>query len=176
MKKKVNKGGSCVRYEPMDLKLLNEDPNFMDALRNVECLQFCQKLQGFHAQISKDFKVNFTRTTLKVEFLNFTISPDTISQATEIPREGEEWLKATKFKTQSYDEFFKPEHIGADMASGIPRSYMKENYSKLFFVIQKYFNFEGIFHMVYLYHFRLLLHFTGKQSFHLPLFLFRSLR
>lgn len=175
MKKKVNKGGSCVRHEPMDLKLLNEDPSFVEAFSNVRCLQFCQKLQGFHAQISKDFVVKFTATASKVGVLNFTVSPDTIYQATEIPREGEEWFKAIKFKMQSCDEFVKPKHIGADMASRIPRSYMKENYSKLLFVIQKYFTCEGRFHMVYMYHFRLLLHFTGKQSFDLPFYLFRSL-
>ena len=52
---------------------------------------------------------------------------------------------------------------------------MKDNYSKFFFVIQKYFNYEGRFHMACLYHFRLLLHFTGKQSLDLPFFLFWSL-
>ena len=146
MNKKLNKGCSCVRYEPMDLKLLNEDPSFVEALNNFRCLKFCQKLQGFHAQISKDFLVNFTCTNSKVGVLNFTLSPETISQATKIPREGEEWFKATKFKMQSCDEFVKLEHIGADMESGIPRSYMKENYSKLLFVIQYYFTYEGRFH------------------------------
>ena len=119
MKKKVKKRGSCVRYEPMNLKLLNEDHSFMDAFRNFGCLQFCQKIQGFHAQISKDFVVNFTCTTSKERVLNFTVSPNTISQATEIPKEGEEWLKAIKLKMWSREQFLKPEHIAADMASGI---------------------------------------------------------
>ena len=119
--------------------------------------------------------MNFKGITSKVGVLNFMVSTHTISQATEIPRGGEEWFKATKFKMQSCEEFVKPEHIGADTASGIPRSYMKENYSKLLFVVQKYFACEGRFHMVYLYHFRLLLHFTGKQPLDLPFFLFRSL-
>ena len=86
MKKNVNKGGSCVRYEPMGLNILNEDPSFMDAFRNVGCLQFCQKIRGFHAHISKYFVTNFIGIASKVGILNFTVSPDTISQATKIPR------------------------------------------------------------------------------------------
>jgi len=51
MKKKTNKGGLCVRYEPMDLKLLNEDPSFEEAFNSVGCMRFYQKLQGFHAHV-----------------------------------------------------------------------------------------------------------------------------
>ena len=42
-------------------------------------------------------------------------------------------------------------------------------------VIQNYFTCEGIFHMMYQYHFKFLLHFIGKQLLDLPFFLFRSL-
>jgi hypothetical protein len=42
-------------------------------------------------------------------------------------------------------------------------------------VIQRYFTCEGIFNMVYQYHIRLLMHFTGKQSLNLPFYLLRSL-
>ena len=49
MKNKTNKGGSCVIYEPMDLKLLNEDPDFAEAFRNVGCMKIVQKIKYFHA-------------------------------------------------------------------------------------------------------------------------------
>ena len=81
-KKKENKGGYYVRYEPMDLKLLNEDPSAMEAFMKVCFLQFCQKIQGFHVHVSKDFATNFTGTTSKVGVLNLTLSPHAISQAT----------------------------------------------------------------------------------------------
>lgn len=140
MNKKKNKGGSYVRYETMDLKLLNEDPNFAEAFNNIGCLKLCQKIQGFHAHVSRDFAVNFIGTCSNMGVISFTVLPETISQAIEILREGEEWFKATKFKMQNCDEFIKIEHIGVDMASRIPRSFMKENYSKLLFLIQKYFS------------------------------------
>ena len=52
---------------------------------------------------------------------------------------------------------------------------MKDNYSKKFLIIQKYFTCEGRYHKVYSYHFKLLLHFTGKISLDLPFYLHRSL-
>ena len=135
MHKNTNKGGSVVSYEPMDLKLVNEDPSFAAAFTSAGSMIFFQKLQGYHAQFSKDFAVNFVGTASKVGVLSFVVSPKTISQATKIPRTGEEWFKATKFKLHNCYEFLKLEHIRVDMTSGIPRSFLKENYSKLLLVI-----------------------------------------
>ena len=99
-RKKMKKGGHCHRYEPMDLKLLNEDPTSMEVFRRICCLQFCQRLQGFHAQVSKDFATNFIGTTSKVGILNLTVTPERISLATGIHGGGEECFKGTKFTMQ----------------------------------------------------------------------------
>ena len=72
--KKTNKGGSVVRYEPVDLKLVMEDPSFAEAFTNARCMRFCQKLQGYHAQVSKDSAVNFVGNASKVGILSFTAS------------------------------------------------------------------------------------------------------
>ena len=108
--------------------------------------------------------MNFVGYASKVGILSFTVSLETISQATEIPRSGEEWFKATKFKLKNIDDFLKQENVGVDITLGIPRSCLKENYLKLLLVIHKYFTCEGIFHMIYQYHFRLILHFKVKKS------------
>jgi len=42
-------------------------------------------------------------------------------------------------------------------------------------VIQRYFTCEGRFNLIYQYHIRLLLHFTGKDDMNLPFYLFRSI-
>ena len=76
---------------------------------------------------------------------------------------------------QDWKEFIKSEHSEIDLTNAIPRSFMKDNYSKLLMIIQKYFTSEGRFHMVYSYHLRLLLHFLGKSSLDLPFYLYRSL-
>lgn len=44
------------------MKPLEEDPIFAQSFAKVGCLRFCQKLQGFHAQITMEFTLNFTGT------------------------------------------------------------------------------------------------------------------
>ena len=112
---------------------------------------------------------------MNVGILHVPISPDSISQATGIPRTGEEWFKATKFDLKICDDYLKTGHVGINMTIGIPRTCLKYNYSNLLIVIQKYFTCEGRFHTIYMYHFKLLIHFTGKKMIDIPFYLFRNL-
>ena len=62
-----------------------------------------------------------------------------------------------------------------DLNNEIPRSCIKDTYAKLLLNIQRYFTYEGRYHKVYTYHFKLLLHFTGMISLDFPFYLHRSL-
>ena len=106
-RKKTNKGGHCHRYEPMDMNFLNEYSTSMEVFRRTGCLQFRQRLQGFHLQVSKDFSNSFIGTTSKVGILNLIVTPESISTATGIPRGEEQWFKGIKFTMQDYKEFIK---------------------------------------------------------------------
>ena len=136
-KKKTNKGGHCLGYEPMDMNFLNEDPTALEVFRRTRCLQFCQRLQGCHVQVSKEFAIGFNGTTSKVGMLNLTVTLETIVSATGIPIGGEQWFKGFKFTMQDCKEFIKPEHSEIDLTNAIPRSYMKDNFSKPLLIIQK---------------------------------------
>lgn len=173
--RKKNKGGLPFRNEPVNPKLIMEDLSFMEAFTKVGCMQFFQRLQGHHIQVSQDFAPNFKGTYTKVGILHFPVSPNRISQATRIPRTGEECFKAMNFNLKICDDLLKPENVGINMIIGIPRTFLKGNYSKLLMVIHKYFTCEGRFHTKYLYHFKLLLHFIGKQLMDIPFYIFRSL-
>jgi hypothetical protein len=70
----------------------------------------------------------------------------------------------------------KPEHQGANLVKGIPRNWILEAYDKLLLIIQIFFTCEGRYSRVLQYHFKLLLHFTGKREIDLPYFLFMSLQ
>ena len=72
-------------------------------------------------------------------------------------------------------EFMKPEYVDMDINNAIPRSYIKDTYAKMLFNIKRYFTCEGRYHKVYTYHFKLLLHFTGRISLDFPFYLHRSL-
>lgn len=71
--------------------------------------------------------------------------------------------------------FSKQEFMDTDLNKVVPRSYVKDTFSSLLYNIQRYFTFEGRYHKVYTYHFKLLLHFTGIISLDLPFFLFQIL-
>ena len=145
---KTNKGGHCHRYEPMDMNLLNEDSTALEVFIRTGYLQLFQRRQGCHLQVSNEFSKSFTGTASKVGILNLTVTLDNISAATGIPRGGEQWFKGIKFTMQDGREFIKPEHSEIDLTNSIPKSLMKDNYSKLLMNIQKYFTCEGRFHMV----------------------------
>lgn len=107
--------------------------------------------------------------------LNLIVTPETIAATIGIPRGGEQWFKGFKFTMQECKEFINLEHNDIDLTNSIPRSYMKYNFSKLLLIIHKYFTYEGRYHKVYSYHFRLLLHFVGERSLDLNFYLYRSL-
>ena len=69
----------------------------------------------------------------------------------------------------------KLEHTEMDLTNVVPRSCIKDNYSKFLLIIQKYLTYEVRYHKVYSYHFKFLLHFTGNISLELPFYLHRSL-
>ena len=79
-KRKTKKGGHCLRYEPSDM--INEDPTASEVFRRTGCLQFYQRLQRCHVQVSKEFALNFNGTTKKVGMMNLTITPETIATTT----------------------------------------------------------------------------------------------
>jgi hypothetical protein len=117
----------------------------------------------------------FNGTKTKVGMLEFDVSEHSISVATKIPNCGEKWFKAMSLNSSFSKEFLKPEYQEDNLSKGVPRSHMLECFDKMLRVIQRYFTCEGRFNMVYQYHIRLLLHFTGKEAMNLPFYLFRSI-
>jgi hypothetical protein len=100
-----------------------------------------------------------------------------IVEVTEIPRIGEQWFKAKKIEKEDWcQDMLRPEHRGVDLVRGVPRKWLIEDYDKLLFIIQRFFTCEGRYSWVLQYHFKLLLHFTGKKEIDLSFFLFKSLQ
>jgi hypothetical protein len=164
-----------VRTEPEGLDVTLRDEGVARAFRSAGCWRFCEKLKGGHAEVTKAFALNFTGLNSKVAMLEFPVSPEVISTVTEIPRGGQEWFKNFKFDMSPCKEFLKEPYVDEDLTKAVPRSYIKENYAMLLTCIQKYLTCEGRYNKVYSYHFKLLLHFTGKVSIDIPFYLFRSI-
>ena len=175
MERKEHRSGKCVRTEPEGLDVTLMDEEVAKAFRSASCWRFCEKLKGGHAEVTKAFALNFTGLNSKVAMLEFPVSPEVISTVKEIPRGGQEWFKNFKFDMGPCKEFLKAPYVDEDLTKAVPRSYLKENYAMLLTCIQKYLTCEGRYNKVYSYHFKLLLHFTGKSSIDIPFYLFRSI-
>jgi len=175
MEKKEHRSGKPLKTEPEGLDITLRDEGVKKAFKDAGCWNFCKKLRGGHAQVTKEFARNFTGLNSKVAMLEVQVSPEAISAVTEIPRGQEEWFKNFKFDMNPCKEFLKDDYVNKDLSRGVPRNYVKEHYALLLTCIQKYLTCEGRYNKVYSYHFKLLLHFTGKVSIDLPFYLFRSL-
>ena len=76
--KRNHRSGHCLRTEPGGLEALTRDKSVEEAFKKVGCWRFCEKLQGGHNQVTKEFAMNFTGSNTKVGFLNLPISPEVI--------------------------------------------------------------------------------------------------
>jgi hypothetical protein len=160
--KKVYKGGAIIRTGTQDLVLFEDEPTFRASFERVGCMIFCQKIQGFNQQVTKDFALHFDGTKTKVGDLEFVVTPQTISAATEIPCTGMEWFKGMKFYLTHCSSFLKLEFKEVGIKNGVPKNFLIDTYANFLVVIQKYFTYEGRFNLAFLYHFKLLMHFTRK--------------
>lgn len=173
--RKTNKGRDIVRFKPQGMALINSCPGYMDVFRREGCLRFCQQLQGHDVDITYKFVLNYDGTKSIVGDLIIPVTKQAISTTTGIPAEGERWFKGMTLDTNECGQFFKKEYQGIKLTTRAQRGYMMKDNDELLKVIQRYFTCEGRFNMVYLYHIRLLLHFTSKRALNLPYFLYKSI-
>lgn len=138
-------------------------------------MRFCENIQGYNLQLTKDFAKSFDGLEAKIGTLTFPVIEVTIKVAIEIPLHGEQWFKGMPLDIIHYRDFLKHEHIDKEYGAIVPKEYLLENYNNLLQAIQSYFTCEGKFGRVYQYHFILLMHLSGKIPLNFPFYLFRSL-
>lgn len=83
---KEHRSCRCLRSEPGGLDIILKNREVECAFKQVGCWNFCEKLQGGHAQITKEFTLNFTGLNSKVGVIELQISLEVICTVTEIPR------------------------------------------------------------------------------------------
>lgn len=91
-KKKTNKVGDIVRFEPRGMALINSNPNYMETFRKAGCLKFCQKLDGHHVDVAYMFVFNYNGNISKMGELVIPVTKQYIFVATGIPVEGEKMV------------------------------------------------------------------------------------
>ena len=85
VERKNHRLGMFLRIEPEGLEITLRNREVEHAFKQAGCWKFCKKLQGGHAQVTKEFSLNFTRLNSMVGMLELHVSPDINSTVTEIP-------------------------------------------------------------------------------------------
>lgn len=89
-KDKKHKGGVIVRFDRQGATVINVDPTIKVDFEKVGCMMFCENIQGYHLQLTKEFAKGFDGLQEKVGTLTFPVTDQSIVEATEIPLNAEE--------------------------------------------------------------------------------------
>jgi hypothetical protein len=99
------RSGSLYRFEPSDTSLIEQNPDHVNSFKRMGCWRYCQKLEGHHLEVSRDFLKNYSEGKTKVGPLEINLNVDMVIEATEIPRtrnfglKPRNWKKKTGVKT-----------------------------------------------------------------------------
>jgi len=166
------KSGQHVREEPTSLAQLQACPLAMDCFRRQTCYQYCEMISQtqHHRELVRLFVLNLQDGHVNLAGVDFTLSPDTISQATGIPNVGEEWSKHQILDKYYYEPYVKPAYI-RHLSAAFPFRYLKDEFAPLMKLIIRYFSCEGRFSRLYAYHVHLLMHFTWVRMMSISFFM-----
>jgi len=130
------RSGSLVRFEPSKTSIIEKNPNHVDSFKHMGCWRFCQKLKGHHLEISRDFVKNYKEGKTQVGPFEIPLTKELIVDITETPRTGEKWFKGRRLENDDWcQEMLKPEHKGASLVKGVPRSCLLEEFDKVLLII-----------------------------------------
>jgi len=90
--------------------------------------------------------------------------------ATGIPNIEEQWHKKKKVERHHYEPYIKNSCL-SQLTRAFPFIFLRDEYAPLMRLIMKYFSCEGRFSRLYVYHIRLLMHFTKVSMMNLPFFM-----
>lgn len=140
-------------------------------------LQFIQKFRGHNKEVMKILARSFNNMEVEIGDIKFPIIEASIAAETELPQEGEGWFKNKDFNERAWTIILC--NPGMDITifkHGIPVLALKEKWTSLLLIIQKFITCEGRYGSMYMYHIRLLMNFLENQTINLPYFLLSILK
>ena len=94
--------GLIVRSEPVGTKYLKGYPQIREMLQQVGWLQFLEKFNGFHKEVTKTFSQSFNGSRVEIGDVKFIITESFIAEAKKLPRKGEQWFKNKEFHNEAW--------------------------------------------------------------------------
>jgi hypothetical protein len=83
------RSGSLQIFEPIGISLIEQNSDHLDAFKRLGCLRFCQKLDGHHLAVNRDFVKNYREGKTQVGPKDINLTVDLIAEVTKIPMTGE---------------------------------------------------------------------------------------
>ena len=90
---KRNPGGLICRLEPNNTEWIMKFPRSAQLMKKAGWFTFCEKLQGYHSQVTMSFIKNYKDEKVQLESLTVRVNEDSIAEAIDILAQGEKWFK-----------------------------------------------------------------------------------
>ncbi len=111
-------------------------------------------------EVTKTLVCLFNGIEAEIGDIKLTITESMITEATELPRNGEKWFKSKGINSKDWNVFLKNPNMDTMVyKKGIPSTTLKNKWRNLLLVLQKFFTCEGMFGKMYFYHVRMMMHF-----------------
>lgn len=145
--------GVIVITQPTWKKFLEGHPQITKLLHKVKWLEFIEKLDGFHKEVSNSFSRDFDGLEVEIGDIKFTVTKSFIAQATRLSRIGEFIFKNRGIEREDWKVFLKKMSMNTTIfKKGIPSMTLKSKWRNLLLIIQKFVTYEGRFGCMFFYH------------------------
>ena len=111
--RRSHKSGRHVREEPTSLAELQACLFAMDFFQRQSCFHYCEMIvqTQHHHELAHLFFLHLHNGHVNLAGVDFTLSSETISEATGIPNIGEEWNKRQQLDRAYYESYIKPGYL-----------------------------------------------------------------
>ena len=86
-----------------------------------------------HHELARLFSLHLHNGHVHLAGVNFTLSPETISEATGIPKIGEEWNKRQQLDRAYYEPYIRPGYL-RQLSRVFPFRFLKDEYTPMLFI------------------------------------------
>ena len=86
-------GGFICRLEPNNTDWIMKFPRSAKLMKKAGWFRFCEKLQGYHSQVTMLFIKNYRDEKVHLERLKVRVNEDSITEVIDVPAQGEKWFK-----------------------------------------------------------------------------------
>ena len=144
--RKPHKGGKHILEEPTILTELLACPLAVACFKHQSCYRFCEMVERvkYQHELARLFVLHLHNGQVNLAGVIFTLTPETIVEATSIPNVGEQWNKGQLVGKEHYEPYVKASYQ-KKISTVFPFRYLQDTYASLMKFIIKYFTYEGGF-------------------------------